>query len=174
MHPSTQLIRVFLICAVSFAGSIPSVGADDVSDDRANHGLLQKVMSGLPRYGEIPRTAAPPPPDPNAEVEPEVTHLAPLVILGRMKALNLDELALLTEKAREAVLRKRYGSSFEYAEEKRIQEAIRLRDYAKNLRVAGDRVESAAIQKEVDRLLVGRNSDWKMQDIDKRFNPRYR
>lgn len=174
MSPSAQLIRVLLTCAVSFVSGISSVGADDVPNDGATNPLLQKVMAGLPRYGEIPRRAATTTADPNVAVEPGVTHLAPLVIRGRRKSLKLDELALLTEKARDAVLRKRFGSSLEYEEEKRIQETIRLRDYANNLKLAGDRVESAAIQKEIDRLLVGRNNDWKAQAIDKLFNPRYR
>lgn len=164
MYPSAQLIRVLLACTVSFAGSISSAGAEDL--------LLKKVMAGLPQYGEIQKPAAPA--DSNHEVDPEITHLAPLVILGRRKSPKFDELALLTERALKAAIRQRYGSQFQYWEEKRLRETAKLEDYAGNLKLAGDHLESAAIQKEIDRLLVGRNSDWVSQGMDKIFNARYR
>jgi len=172
MHPSAQLIRVLLACAGSFVGSISSSGADNVSNADSSGLLLQKVMSGLPRYGEIQSTTAPT--DSNTEVEPEITRLAPLVIVGRRKLQKFDELALLTERALKAAIRQRYGSQFQHWEEKRLQEAEKLQDYAGNLKLAGDHLESAAIQKEIDRLLVSRNSDWVSQGMDKIFNPRYR
>lgn len=172
MRPSTQLIRALLACTVSLVGSLSATGAGDVASDGSSGLLLGKVMAGLPRYGEIKNTAAPT--DSETEVEPGITHLVPLVIFGKKKSLKFDELALLTEKAREAAIRKQYGSLFEYREEKRLRDAMKLKDYASNLKLAGDHLESASIQKEIDRLLVGRNNDWASQDIDRLFNARYR
>ena len=172
MYPSAQLIRVLLAGTVAFVGSISSAGADDAASDGAGGLLLQKVMAGLPRYGEIQKTAAPT--EANTEVEPEITRLAPLVILGRRKSPKFDALALLTERALKAAIRQQYGSQFQYWEEKRLREAEKLQDYAGNLKLAGDNLESAAIKKEIDRFLVGRNSDWEAQAIDRLFNPRYR
>lgn len=172
MYASVQSIRLLLVWIAVFVGGILSTAADNIPGSQSSSLLLQKVKEGLPAYDENAKNEKAV--DSTAEVEPETTHLAPLVILGRRKSPKFDELALLTERALKAEIRQRYGSQFQYWEEKRLQESEKLQDYVGNLILAGDRRESAAIQNEIDRLLVARNSDWVSQRFDKLFNSRYR
>ena len=163
---------MLLAGSVLFAGSIVAASGEDDSSGATSTLLLQRVMAGLPRYDEnAKKTAAA---DLNLEVEPETTHLAPMIIRGRRPSPKFDELALLTERALKAAVQQRYGSQFQYWEEKRLRETAKLADYVANLKLTGDKLESAAIRKEIDRLLVGRNSDWVSQGLDKIFNPRNR